>query len=365
MLNLSISSASSPDAEALGKAYLLFLENINRISSFRKVAIAGRETGAVTAHEQFMIEMSNSALKSLMGENQEEMIAQMKPLLLERMRSDSTASSDAACLILAHSVFEALVHDLLDILESVRRADIINIIGKRQIPICDLKDGNLDELITAEVRRYISELTHESLSKNIAFIFNCCKFDKNSQEPGYSYDEKQLLAIDKKRQDIIHKAIFGQPILEIESILMFLQNTGDYLVSRVSNGTGLEVNVRNAVQSLAKHFEYGPNALRTVGTLIDSVNGFIERWLLWGATHQATQDQHDQVKTLFEDWQKTMRAVRELMLELTKNRFASHIELDDAMMKADNTAQTMIRLIELFMSGGQSAAVEEKTEVQQ
>ena len=138
MLDFSIMPPSSPDAEALGKAWLLFRENIERVCTFRAVAIAGLEVGAVAAQEQLFKDIATSTLITQLGPIPEEMFPRLKALVLERKRSDAAASSDAACLILAHSVFEALVHELIDILPSTRREFILKNIGERKLRICDL-----------------------------------------------------------------------------------------------------------------------------------------------------------------------------------------------------------------------------------
>jgi hypothetical protein len=363
MLDLSIMPPSSPDAEALGKAYLLFHENIARVCTFRAVAIAGLEVGAVAAQEQFFKDIAASTLISQLGPVPEEMFPRLKALVLERKRSDAAASSDAACLILAHSVFEALVHELIDILPSARREFILKNIGERKLRICDLEGANLDELLAAEVLRYVSELKRDSLKKKLAFIFGCCGFDKSCQEPGYSFDQEQLIAIDKERQKIIHHSIFGQPLLGIESTLAFLLHTGDFLVCLVSRGTGLEVNVRSASMPLMKHFEDESKAFRTVTSLAGSVNDAMERWADWVVTGHGAQAQADKVQAVYLEYQEVMNTVFNLVQQLKANRFADHSALNDAVMQADSVAQTVTQLIESLLFAGQSTAVQTDTGV--
>ena len=358
MLNLSIIPPTSADAEALGKAYLVFHENINKVSTFRSVVTAGLETGAVSAQEQWAKEMH----KILIAQNptplnqvSDEMLSRFNCDLLERIRSVAFASMDATCLILAHSVFEGLVHELIEILPSARRDVVIEKIGDRKLRIQDLKKSNLEELLADEMRDFVSELKRDTLKKKLAFIiFDCCGFDVGCQEPGYSFDMVKLIDIDKERQRIIHHSIFELPILEIESKVSFLLHTGDFLVCLLSRATGLEVNVRSAFLPFVEHSECVSKTFGAFKSLAESVHCAIDRWSDWVTAGQSTFAQNGKVKAMYEDYQEVMKGVQNKVEILRENRFADHIALKDCLTQADNAARTVIQSIESFLPAGQS-----------
>jgi hypothetical protein len=356
MLNLSFMPPSSPDAEALGKAYFLFHENITKVCTFREVAIAGREAGVVASKEKFIKE-TLPLFMSQTGQLPKEEPSSIESLIFDRTRNDASASSDAACLILAHSVFEALVHDLMDILPSARSASVIKNIIDRKLRIGDLEGANLEILLAAEARRYVSELKRESLKKKLAFIFDCCGFAKSCQKPGYTFDQNQLVAIDKERQEIIHHSIFGQPLLGIESKLTFLTNTGDFLVCVVSRATCLEVNVRFVLSPFMSEIKEESIAYAAVASMARTVDAAMKHWAFHVTAGHSTQEQKDKVRVEYEAYQEAFKTVFAVQAELKANNPIDYTALNNAVVKADKLARTLVLLIESKFPAGEATDV--------
>lgn len=350
MLNLSVEPPTSPEAQALGEAYLVFHENITRIMRFRAVSVAGLEAGAAAAQERFLSDRRLLNLLGDFGQSAEEALRRLKPVVLERSRNDATASSDAACLILAHSVFEALVHELMDVLPSTRGKVIRMRIADRKLRIGDLEPTTIDALLASEVRNYVSDLKRESLRNKLSLIFDCCGFDKNCQEQDYSFDQDRLVAIDKERQKIVHQAIFESALPNIEATLAFLEHTGDFLVCLVSRATGSEVNIRSAMTPLVRHVEEESNAFHTAMSLARSVDEAMNHFADAATAGHITQPQNDETRAAYADYQTAMKSALDAVRRLKLGGDADHAELNSDLARADAAGRALLLLIESSLS---------------
>jgi len=160
--------------------------------------------------------------------------------LTEQTMKNASYSVDAASLVFAHTVLEDEINSYLEITSYFAPDFWKDRVKKRQFDLEAVAKHGLDDVVGKIIRKEIwSICRNESLVKKANLLLAICK--PPAKDPYYTFDEEQLKAIDKLRQDIVHGDLLGSEIAEIDRKLTYLQDMWKYFFKMMHETFGLRI----------------------------------------------------------------------------------------------------------------------------
>jgi len=244
-MRTSIDPHATLAEKALGKAYLDFSENFTRLETFHVVADAGIEAG-LPAIEARLRDPLNEILAAYAGTvpDLDRVAETMQSAVRARKQADTALAIHAATVVFAHAILERLLHDLLQLLGESLVSTIATRLAEKKVRLGDLRSEATAALEASAVAAHIDDLFRESLEKKLGFLFSVCDFRADCQEDGYRYDQGRLLQLDRDRQNLLHHAVLASGEAKPSLDLLFVQNTGFFLINLVAARLNATVNLR-------------------------------------------------------------------------------------------------------------------------
>lgn len=160
--------------------------------------------------------------------------------LTEQMMKNASSSVDSASLVFAHTVLEDGINSFLGITSHFVTDFWKDWVKKKQFDLEAVMKHGLDDVVGKIIRKEISSICrNESLVKKAKLLLVICK--PQAKDPFYTFDEDQLKAIDKLRQDIVHGDLLGSEIVEIDTKLAYLRDMWMYFFKVMHETFGLRM----------------------------------------------------------------------------------------------------------------------------
>ncbi len=166
---------------------------------------------------------------------------------VETRLTDAAAAAEAAILLFGHSVLDALVTELCEIVADVAPELWEDSLKDRKIRLGDLKEhGSYPASLRCILQSHLAELERRSLVERIRLITQK-SFAGSQPLPAFELMDggefrlnlKRIEAIDRRRHDVIHRAEFSEQSGDFEDDLEYCELTLTYLVKIVSHRFGL------------------------------------------------------------------------------------------------------------------------------
>jgi hypothetical protein len=160
--------------------------------------------------------------------------------LTEQTMKNASYSVDSASLVFAHTVLEDGINSYLGITSHFATDFWKDRVKKRQFDLEAVIKHGLDDVVGKTIQKEIRSICrNESLVKKANLLLAICK--PPAKDPFYTFDEEQLKAIDKLRQDIVHGDLLGSEIAEIDTKLTYLRNMWRYFFKMMHETFGLRI----------------------------------------------------------------------------------------------------------------------------
>jgi hypothetical protein len=158
--------------------------------------------------------------------------------LTEQTMKNASYSVDSASLVFAHTVLEDGINSYLGITSHFATDFWKDWVKKRQFDLEAVMKHGLDDVVGKIIRKEIGSIRrNKSLVEKANLLLAICK--PPTKDPFYTFDEAQLKAIDKLRQDIVHGDLLGSEIAEIATKLTYLRDTWMYFFKMMNETFGL------------------------------------------------------------------------------------------------------------------------------
>jgi hypothetical protein len=113
--------------------------------------------------------------------------------------------------------------------------DFLPRLADRRVALREAQRSTFPVLLNTEIRRFLDNLERESLLKKMDLLFELCQPPAGFQGVvGYRYDRDRLTQLDQLRHDYIHGRARLSRLPNGNDDLLFLQNTGFYMVPLVN-----------------------------------------------------------------------------------------------------------------------------------
>lgn len=161
--------------------------------------------------------------------------------LMHLLQKDSAkAAADAAALIYAHAILDAVIFKLCTVSVSLNPSAWTTEIQRRQITFSDLQSNTTDEVQKKLLEQYLSQLERESLPHKCDTVFRVVKpSNLRGVLRGFKYSRERLASLDLLRHDLVHKLMFHRKIRQTQAKVNYLFNIGHFLVNLVARSHGL------------------------------------------------------------------------------------------------------------------------------
>ncbi len=147
---------------------------------------------------------------------------------------DAVDGLDSACLVFAHSVLDDVSQQCLRAVALVAPAEFEDYLSSRKVTLGQAKTNSYSSLLGSLLEENLASLLRESLRKRIDLLCSKCRPSSERAEPNrYRLDLNRIEAIDKVRQDIIHRVQLDLPLTDLDGTLKYIEDTCRFLVSMV------------------------------------------------------------------------------------------------------------------------------------
>jgi hypothetical protein len=153
----------------------------------------------------------------------------MHKLITELTIDSAKGAADAAALIYAHAVLDAMLHKLCTVSANVDPRMWVKLIDEKPVSLRELRATALPEIEQKLLRQYLARLDRESL------LTKCDLLLRAMQPPslrgvlkGFTYSRERLLKIDQLRHDLVHKLAFHRKSKQPMAKVRYLFNTGHF-----------------------------------------------------------------------------------------------------------------------------------------
>lgn len=162
----------------------------------------------------------------------------------QRRASQFTNMVEAASLIYAHSILDAIAYDLCVVSGILSPSSWHTFLEQKKVTFKVVIDKSAHEIETELVSSYITTIERESLPKKIEILHSIRKPPKQfSPIDDYTYDAERLKKLDRRRHDIVHGLSPLDTSVRLSEI-EFLQKTSLYLAVMVSDAFGVTADPR-------------------------------------------------------------------------------------------------------------------------
>lgn len=164
--------------------------------------------------KQRLIEETEAGDESDPMPTPEEFQAKLTKAVFDELSASATYLH-ASGLVLAHSIFDVLLTDLLRVTSIADPSVWLPLVGQRAVKLAAVREDGLASLENQAIGSLVEELGRESIEKRLKKLLLVCssvwaksghpeKFNPH-RLPEYTYDEALLLAIDARRQGVVHQ----------------------------------------------------------------------------------------------------------------------------------------------------------------
>lgn len=154
--------------------------------------------------------------------------------------------ADAAAIVFCHSILEDVVKECAHMSIIAGPDDWNAEIESKQIRFSDLLTNPQDRIRFRLLKKAVDELVNSvSLTDRIQALIGKWKgkVDIDTFRRPYRFDVQRLKAIDKVRQDIVHRVQFQQDRTSVENSITFLEETSYFVADLLATKYGLRVDV--------------------------------------------------------------------------------------------------------------------------
>lgn len=255
--------AGEPTSEAeivFNDAHRAFLTAETRVLAFRLTAIAGFRSGDA---RPLLANYNRSTYLSSFGKAlpaAPELSEALRLLTSESVineivaaqQDDALVSIDASCLLLAHIFFDRYVSQLCLAVALHKPEAMAERLAERKVALRGLRDVSYAALLRTLIKEHADALDRDSLVKRIQFLFALCAPPSAFQPiEGFTFDLDRLADIDRRRQEIVHRANFTKPSQAVDEQIDILWKSAAYLTEVVVQ-SGLQISLVHVVEQARK-----------------------------------------------------------------------------------------------------------------
>lgn len=160
----------------------------------------------------------------------------------ETMANEAQMATDSAALVFAHSILDDAVTQYIRIAATLSPHDWESAPAEKRLSLSDYKRfGSYELALRSMLEKYLAELNGKALITRIKLLNQKCQPmpAEASALTGYKLDLERLAAVDKRRQDIIHRLNLRSSFRDIDADIVYLHNTCHYLGALVSYKYGV------------------------------------------------------------------------------------------------------------------------------
>lgn len=155
--------------------------------------------------------------------------------------SQFTNMVEAASLIYAHSILDAITYDLFVVSSLLSPSSWRTYVERKKVVFSDVLSKSAQQIEREMVSSCVASLERESLLKKIEILHSICKPPKMfSPIHEYTFDPERLKRLDDLRHEIVHGLNPLSKSIQISEI-EFFQKTSLYLAVMVSDAFGIKV----------------------------------------------------------------------------------------------------------------------------
>lgn len=149
-----------------------------------------------------------------------------------RSREQAALSIDATSIILAHSVLDALLSDLLSFSGKYYPDSWLRYIKNKEVKYTyeELLQRNQVEIRQEVIQKCLKPPGYPIIKKCECLHIICKRDCHWKSMTDYAYEETELEKLDNLRHDIVHGLMFDLTITDIDGKLIYLENTGWHFI---------------------------------------------------------------------------------------------------------------------------------------
>ena len=233
-----------PETEAEKKLWLDFAvpritlyHGASAVASLKAMAYAGLSRSVTELRAD--VEKFNS-----LNEAPEELrrYIEMRRLFHILQRDSAKAAVDAAALIYAHAILDAVVFKLCSLSVELDPSSWTTEIEGKQVRLSDLRTHAVEHVRSKMLQAYLSGLERESLLRKCDTLFRVIRpATTRGILKKYKYSRERLVSLDDLRHDLVHKLAFHRKLRQPDAKMNYLLNTGHFLVNLVAKRYGAPI----------------------------------------------------------------------------------------------------------------------------
>jgi hypothetical protein len=160
---------------------------------------------------------------------------EMRRLLHIVQRDSAKAAVDAAALLYAHAILDAVVFKLCSISVALDADAWAEEIEGKQVRLSELRVNAVEQVKGKMLKAYLSQIERESLLRKCDTLFRVIKpATTRGILKKYKYSRERLALLDGLRHDLVHKLMFHRKLRQPDAKADYLLNTGHFLVNLLS-----------------------------------------------------------------------------------------------------------------------------------
>lgn len=245
----------------------LFIEVWNRLThdwarlmTFRQMGVLGEEAAREAIHRSNTYFVEQSLLQGEYRKLLKDPEAFRREGLVERMPRDMTEAAvkdfrhtlHAACLVFAHSIFDAAMFDCLRVCAAAAPTDWGELLRDKKVALGQVAGNSFAGLLTEAIEAELARLERQSLLAKVDRIFQLCRPEKEVYlTNGFRFDRNRLAQLDSLRHGVVHAPGGRWSFTTISEDLQFMQSSGLHVFVLVGERHGLVFSSQEAMELLA------------------------------------------------------------------------------------------------------------------
>jgi len=165
----------------------------------------------------------------------------LSKLMHKIISEPAKAAVDAAAIIYAHAILDAVIYKLCKISISIDSNAWVPLIEKRQVPFSEIRLNNDVGVVQKKLlENYLTQLERESLLFKCDILFKLV-MPKHTRGilKGFKYSRERLASLDKLRHDLVHKLEFHKKLRQAKAKTDYLLNAGQFFANLLSRHYGV------------------------------------------------------------------------------------------------------------------------------
>lgn len=161
---------------------------------------------------------------------------ELSKLMHESVAEPAKAAVDAAAIIYAHAILDAVIYRLCSISISIDSSAWTPFIQERKVSFSDLRqNSNVGVVQRRLLETYLAQLERESLLLKCDVLFKIVKpRHTRGVLKGFRYSRERLASLGTLRHDLVHKLRFHRRARQAKAKTEYLLKTGKFFVSLLS-----------------------------------------------------------------------------------------------------------------------------------